>query len=518
MKKIIVIHPFLFAIFPIISFYVHNKNIAEFSYIFLPIAISLVFTISLYFLLQILIKNKIKAAFICSSFLILFFSFGHIINMLPLRYIDIGRVAITTYHLIIIILIDFIIITVILILKTKRNLIPINTYLNLVAIVLTLFPLINIWPQRYDHLNVSEKYTEDYFNTNKKNNEYLPDIYYIVFDGYARNDILKEIYHYDNMEFIKYLTNKGFYVADQSNSNYPQTYLSVASSLNFKYINFLSEIVGENSDDRKPLSTMIINNNVYNILKNNGYLFVSVSGCWTENKLYADIHLQNAKLSHSKRRNFEIALINTTPLGVVTICKNYINLRRNNLIFGLSHIQDIAEINSPTFIYSHFLIPHPPFIFGKDGESINPKGLVVEKDGSHYLKLHPNREEYREKYKNQLIFVNKKAKEMIDKIIKKSKKPPIIILQSDHGPGSLTDWEDPGKTNMKERFSILNAYYLPEEGKKLLYNSITPVNTFRVIFNYLFNYDFEILKDESYFATWDHPYKFINVTKELIDE
>jgi hypothetical protein len=163
-------------------------------------------------------------------------------------------------------------------------------------------------------------------------------------------------------------------------------------------------------------------------------------------------------------------------------------------------------------------MPHPPFIFAKDGEAINPKGLPVEWDGSHYFKIYPSKIEYREKYKNQLIFVNKKAKEMIDEILNRSNKPPIIILQSDHGPGSLTYWENPEKTNMKERFSILNAYYLSEEGKKLLYESITPVNTFRVLFNYIFNSNFEILDDQSYFSTWSHPYKFINVTEELLDD
>jgi len=515
MKKNIVIHPFLFSVFPIISFYNYNKDIAKFSYIFLPIAVSLVLTVSLYLLLQILIKNKIKAAIISSSFLILFFSFGHISNVLPLRYITIGKLVITTYHCIKFILIDFIIITAIFILRTKRKLISINACLNTVAIALILFLSISILTHRYNHLKVSENYTENYFNINKKIDEYLPDIYYIVFDGYAREDILKELYQFDNSEFIDYLTNKGFYVANQSNSNYPQTFLSVASSLNFKYINYLSKIVGENSNDRRPLSTMIVENNAYNILKNNGYLFASVPGSWTEKKLYADIHLQNGKISLN---DFHVALINMTPLGVVPIGKKFqLNLLRDNLIFGLNHIKDLAEINSPTFVYAHFVIPHPPFIFGKDGESINPKGKVIGKDGSHYFKIYPSKKEYRRKYKNQLLFVNKKAKILIDEILNRSNKPPIIILQSDHGPGSLTNWENPAKTNMKERFSILNAYYLPEEGKKLLYKSITPVNTFRVIFNYLFNYDLDLLNDESYFATWDQPYKFINVTNELID-
>jgi hypothetical protein len=65
------------------------------------------------------------------------------------------------------------------------------------------------------------------------------------------------------------------------------------------------------------------------------------------------------------------------------------------------------------------------------------------------------------------------------------------------------------KTNKKERFSILNAYYLPGGGEKLLYPGITPVNTFRVIFKYYFGADIELLPDASYYSTWDEPFKFI---------
>jgi hypothetical protein len=378
-----------------------------------------------------------------------------------------------------------------------------------------MFPLINDLNHKNSHLKLIETKKKEIFPVNKIDNNYFPDIYYIVFDGYGREDVLRETYQYDNSEFINYLTNKGFYVADQSSSNYPQTYLSVASALNFKYINFLSKSVGEDSDNRRPFRNLITNNNVYQILKNNGYQFASVSGCWTSNSLYTDIYIQNTNIGCS---DFERALINMTPFGIFALSKNFqLNSIRNNYLFGLSHLQDIAEIDSPTFTYAHFIIPHPPFVFGKNGEPVNPKGLVIGKDGSHYLKMYPSKKEYRKNYKNQLIFVNKKAKEMIDAILFRSNRPPIIILQSDHGPGSLTDWEDPNKTNMKERFSILNAYYLPKEGKRFLYNSITPVNTFRVLFNYLFNQNLEILEDESYFATWNHPYRFINVTKKLKD-
>ena len=83
---------------------------------------------------------------------------------------------------------------------------------------------------------------------------------------------------------------------------------------------------------------------------------------------------------------------------------------------------------------------------------------------------------------------------MIDKIIANSSQPPIIILQADHGPASMLDQESLDNTNIKERMAILNALYLPGDGDKGLYPSITPVNTFRIIFNHYFGTNYSLLK------------------------
>jgi len=93
--------------------------------------------------------------------------------------------------------------------------------------------------------------------------------------------------------------------------------------------------------------------------------------------------------------------------------------------------------------------------------------------------------------------------------------PPIIILQADHGPGSMLDWDSLENSNIHERAGILNAYYVPEETKKMLYQNISPVNSFRVIFNSLFNNEFKILEDKTYFTLWDKPYKFIDINNQL---
>lgn len=40
-----------------------------------------------------------------------------------------------------------------------------------------------------------------------------PDVYLIILGAYLRDDILLEVYQYDNSEFIDALTELGFYVA-----------------------------------------------------------------------------------------------------------------------------------------------------------------------------------------------------------------------------------------------------------------------------------------------------------------
>ena len=485
---------------------------AQFSYILWPVMISALLAIVFFTVLNLIIKNKSKTAIITSLFLVLFFSFGRFLS-----YLAITNSLIYDYYILLFLWAIILISISLIILTTQKNFNALTVYLNITAIILIILPIANIIQYQYqtknivNNLNITDNKTANALEYYDKKN--LPDIYYIILDGYARADILQKIYNYDNSDFINYLADKDFYVAHQSKANYPQTYQSIASSLNLKYINYLNEIMGTESDDRQPFRKMLKNNKVYNFLKNNNYLVVAFPSTWsgTSGNLNADIFMRG-KIGLNE---FDDILINTTPLNMLLGKNIKLNSHRDKIIYALEHISDIAEINSPTFIYAHILAPHPPFVFDENGNPITPNGVIRGLDGSHYFKEYPDKEEYKIKYKNQIIFINEKVKEMINGILKKSDSPPIIILQSDHGPGSMTDWEHPEKTNMKERMSILNAYYLPSEGKKLLYESITPVNTFRVIFNYFFNANFKLLEDKSYFSTWSRPYEFIDVTELL---
>ena len=57
---------------------------------------------------------------------------------------------------------------------------------------------------------------------------------------------------------------------------------------------------------------------------------------------------------------------------------------------------------------------------------------------------------------------------------------------------------------------ILNTYYLPGLGNEDLYPSISPVNTFRFIFNRYFGLDYELLEDRSFCSNQkESPYDFV---------
>jgi hypothetical protein len=138
-------------------------------------------------------------------------------------------------------------------------------------------------------------------------------------------------------------------------------------------------------------------------------------------------------------------------------------------------------------------VPGFPFVVGRDGEAV----------GGSAASANP------EAYLNQLAWTNKMLEWVIDSLLSAEDYSPIIIIQGDHGEGWIDidlNYDD----QLRRVFPIMNAYRLPDGGDRLLYPSISPVNTFRVIFNNYLGADFDLLEDRSYTAT--HDYHFIDVT------
>ncbi|BEQ16034.1 hypothetical protein FAK_31000 [Desulfoferula mesophila] len=88
----------------------------------------------------------------------------------------------------------------------------------------------------------------------------------------------------------------------------------------------------------------------------------------------------------------------------------------------------------------------------------------------------------------------------------------MIVLQGDHGPGSTLNWDQIEKTYFLERLGILNAFHFPDGHTNGVYDTISPVNTFRLILNKLFATSLPILEDVSFMSNWLNPYLFVRDT------
>jgi hypothetical protein len=108
-------------------------------------------------------------------------------------------------------------------------------------------------------------------------------------------------------------------------------------------------------------------------------------------------------------------------------------------------------------------------------------------------------------YRDQVIFLNKQLELVLTEILARSATPPVIILQGDHG----SVIESP-----ERRMAILNAYYLPDGGEELLYESISPVNTFRLVLSHYFGDRSTFLEDRALYSRYERPYDYQLVPDE----
>ncbi len=354
----------------------------------------------------------------------------------------------------------------------------------------------------------------------------LPHIYYVVLDGYGRQDVLRETYGFDNSAFLEDLEKRGFYVASRARANYCQTALSLASSLNMDYVEALDLRRPFSNIDRSPLTSAVLDNRVVAALRSRGYWTVAFSSG------YGTVDLRNAdrflRTEAPEGQAFFDGFLQLTPvpplrrwfqaayLGISTGARSWGETHRARILATLDGAAAFAAESRPVFVLAHVLAPHPPFVFDRNGAW--PAGTVTTGslgDGDMWS----NGEDrspasYRRAYVDQLRFVNQRVLRLIDEILARSRRPVAILIQGDHGPGSGLKWEHPERTDLRERLAILSAYRLPGGPGQDLYPSISPVNSFRVVLRRALGLDLPRLPDRSFFTTWTRPYEPLPLREE----
>ena len=82
LKQAFTLHPFLFSIFPILFIFAMNSQEIKFNELILPFSIVLSLTFVIVLALGIVFKNKKAVGFIVSIGFLLFFSYGHIHDLI----------------------------------------------------------------------------------------------------------------------------------------------------------------------------------------------------------------------------------------------------------------------------------------------------------------------------------------------------------------------------------------------------------------------------------------------------
>lgn len=479
------IFPFLLAIYPIIALRNFNIEYVNFSSILRSLSVSLLVLMLGYVILRLVLKDWYKAGLISALGLILFFSYGHIYLFFEERWSELFRHR----HLLSLFGVIFIFGSW-WVLKKAKDFIKPTRFLNVVSLTLILLSFWQSAAHNYATYRVSvdaernnEMLIQAGLNEQPQN---LPDIYYIILDGYTRSDVLIEDYEYDNSEFIEELSSLGFYVAECSQSNYPSTIYSLTSALN---LNYLQDIY-EDIKLLPPWKSSIVNQTL-EIL---GYTIIrfenSVEGHFDleEDILLSrkPLVLENVSL-FGGLNEFEMMLMESSLFQLLVTSPELLRGFLGTKIadsgsyehylqthFILDELRKLPDRNGPKFVFAHLLVPHSPYIFTSDGEY---KYRNDENVG--YLG-----------YRTNVEFLDNHIPSVLQTIIESSEIPPIIILQGDHGPT--------GALSPASRMKILNAYYISEAAQESLYSTITPVNSFRIIFNHYFGSEYELLEDKGY--------------------
>ncbi len=343
-----------------------------------------------------------------------------------------------------------------------------------------------------------------------------PDIFYILVDGYGRTDALRRALGYDNAWFVDALRERGFFVADQSRANYVQTELSLASSLNMAFVQDLLPSADPGSLNRQPLADLIAQSRVARQARQLGYSIVTVGTGFPPVRLTdSDLHVEGA----SGLSLLESALVTRTPFRLLDReSESQFATRRKQINYAFAGLESLAgKTSGPRLVIAHILAPHPPFVFGPNGEPRRPKGLYSFFDGSDYMAMIGDRESYRKGYADQAEYLNRRLLGVVDRLTSVPGRRPVIILQGDHGSKAGLDQNDLAKTDLDEVVPILNAYLVPASVRGNLSPKITPVNSFRVVFAGLFGLDLPPLANRSWYSPYVRPYDFTDVTERLGD-
>ena len=505
------LYPCLLAAYPAVVLFSANLDSARLAQLLVPVIGAIALAGMVYLLARLVIKNSDRAAILTTVFLLLFFSYGHLFAYATRHLFKVAEVSgggtdtvLTSQRYLHLALSGCFILILLLVARFQfvRRLRPaagVTSLMTVVSAVLISMPAARIVWSSFT-ATTRAAVTESSGNTASS---VQPDFFYIILDGYARDDVLLRHYNMDNTPFLEALRASGFVIPTKSRTNYWWTFLSIPSSLNMAYLNSLaSDDELSASSNRQVPYQMLRDNAVLHFLKPRGYKYIHVGSTWggTLDNPYADIQLNCA---HG---------LFTVELHRVLFESSWLKVFEHSVasdlaecaLHSFSSLEEAAKIPGPKFVFAHIPLPHHPYLFDSRGNTLQNVTLSDQVDRQNLL--------WGDKtsYIEQLKFVNDRTMKTVIEIQRNSATPPVIVLQSDHGP-DLPDLPD--EERARARLRNFTALHLPNASMELP-EVVSPVNIWRMIFNEYFDANMRLLNNRSYRSSFQRPFRVSSVKVE----
>lgn len=339
--------------------------------------------------------------------------------------------------------------------------------------------------------------------------ENLPNILYIVLDEYERPNLINKFFD-STVEIESDLESLGFKVFGKSRSNYPLTNYSLSSSLNMGYIDY-SRPGKEKSSVWPSLKWSMKNNKLFKLLQLEGYDFNLQNFATFKfvNIESAEDEVEINHINHGFWYRTIYGKIATRLLKHQTEKK--VKEHRLEVLNGFSYLSDSLKYDDKSFNYIHILSPHVPFVVGQDSRAIS--GPYPSLGAGNMTTS-----EWKNRYVKQTKRINELLVSAIKKVLYKAKGQCIIVIQGDHGartPAYHGKGDSSNIVGSLLTYANLNAVYFPDQDYSTVYDSMSNVNTWRVVLNKYFGTELELLPDRNFAIDPDDPFKFTDITEKL---
>ncbi len=264
-------YPLAISAYPVLKLLAANMGQVGLDAVVRPLVISILFAAALFFVLWLFLRQVYKAAFLAALWLALFFSYGHMYLYIEEKYPDSNYTTWLAVAWIALFLLSLFWAT-----RPKLTFVSAAPTLNTVALALLVMVgwqiLSEVQPPSAHALALPDAPIQN----DLVRPENPPDVYFFLLDSYGRADLLQQAYGFDNSGFYNELRQRGFYVAECSQSNYVRTELSLSSSLNMHYLQQLSDKFSPDSIKRGLLWDSLKHNAVRYNFENMGYETITV--------------------------------------------------------------------------------------------------------------------------------------------------------------------------------------------------------------------------------------------------